>query len=123
MLKKSNDAARIILGGDWQMPTKEIWEALKGSNYSWTWTTQGEHDGYSINNNTSTNQSIFLPAAGYYENETIVYSNQIGYYWSSTSNYYENAFNLKLDNSTHAFTTEWRYFGHSIRPVRLIKIE
>ncbi len=116
------DAAQQILGGDWQMPTKEIWEALNSSDYSWEFITPNSINGYLVKS-ISTSQTVFLPAAGYFDNETIVYSNQIGYYWSSTSNYYENAFNLKLDNSTHAFTTEWRYFGHSIRPVRLIKIE
>lgn len=118
------DAARIILGGDWQMPTKEIWEALKKtSNYSWTWTTQNSYNGYSVKSN-STNQSIFLPAAGYFSGDNRESLDVFGYYWSSTTDYSETAYSIKLDSSqTSLLNSEWRYFGHSIRPVRLIKIE
>ena len=118
------DAARIILGGDWQMPTKEIWEALKKtSNYSWTWTTQNSYNGYSVKSN-STNQSIFLPAAGYFSCDNRESLDVFGYYWSSTTDYSETAYSIKLDSSqTSLLNSEWRYFGHSIRPVRLIKIE
>lgn len=118
------DAAQQILGGDWQMPTKEIWEALKKtSNYSWTWTTQNSYNGYLVKRN-STDQSIFLPAAGYFSGDNRESLDVFGYYWSSTTDYSETAYSIKLDSSqTSLLNSEWRYFGHSIRPVRLIKIE
>lgn len=124
-LMSTHDAARVILGGDWQMPTKEIWEALKRSNYSWTWTTQGEHAGYSINNNTSTNQSIFLPAAGYFDDTDHHSPGQFGYYWSSsTTDNATNAYSLQFVSSQIIpMSDQPREHGHSIRPVRLIKIE
>lgn len=123
-LMSTHDAARIILGGDWQMPTKEIWEALNSSNYSWTWTTQGDHAGYSIKNNTSTNQSIFLPAAGYLDGIQHQSPGQFGYYWSSSTTVYgTNAYSLQLGSSILTNSEQPREHGHSIRPVRLIKIE
>lgn len=123
-LMSTHDAANQILGGDWQMPTKEIWEALKKtSNYSWTWTTQNSYNGYSVKSN-STNQSIFLPAAGYFSGDNRESLDVFGYYWSSTTDYSETAYSIKLDSSqTSLLNSEWRYFGHSIRPVRLITIE
>ena len=123
-LMSTHDAARILLGGDWQMPTKEIWEALNSlTNYSWDFTTHNSINGYSVKSN-STNQSIFLPAAGYIEGTQYQNSGQFGYYWSSSTTVYgTNAYSLQLGSSILTNSDQPREHGHSIRPVRLIKIE
>lgn len=123
-LMSTHDAARVILGGDWQMPTKEIWEVLKSSNYSWDFTNQNSTNGYSVKSN-STNQSIFLPAAGYLEETQHQSPRQFGYYWSSsTTANATNAYSLQFDSSQIIpMSDQPREHGHSIRPVRLIKIE
>lgn len=123
-LMSTHDAARVILGGDWQMPTKEIWEALNSlTNYSWDFTTHNSINGYSVKSN-STNQSIFLPAAGYIEGTQYQNSGQFAYYWSSSTTVYgTNAYSLQLGSSILTNSDQPREHGHSIRPVRLIKIE
>lgn len=67
-LQKGDDAANIILGGSWRMPTSAEWKSLY-DNTDWTWdnadcgfyiTDKGE----SLENDKS-NALLFLPAAGY----------------------------------------------------------
>ncbi|MBR5174658.1 MAG: Ig-like domain-containing protein [Bacteroidales bacterium] len=60
-LDPEDDAAHVLLGGDWRMPTPEEWQELI-DNCSWEWTTvngvAGQR-GTSLKNG----ESIFLPAA------------------------------------------------------------
>ena len=126
-LMSTHDAARVILGGDWQMPTKEIWEALSITGM-FAWSSIIENNllkGYTVKNN-STGQSIFLPAAGYLDGIQHQSPGQFGYYWSSSSpNDDANvAYSIKFENLyKYPQSTEPREHGHSIRPVRLMKIE
>ena len=113
----SYDVARYRWGGSWRLPTGAECQELI-DKCTWTWTTQGGHNGYKVTSKTN-GKSIFLPAAGYRLGTSSNYVGDGGYYWSSTpdeSNAY-SAFYLRFDSSNHL--TEWcgRLYGFSVRPV------
>lgn len=112
------DAATENWGGSWRMPTKDEIEELLG-NCTWTWTTENSIKGYLVmgdNGNT-----IFLPAAGYYMEETLCNAGSQGHYWSSTPDEEEGGTRpyLLYFKSTRHYTenTYLSYLGCSVRPV------
>ena len=108
----SDDPARKILGGDWQIPTKAIWDALVGI------TTKGWDSGYKFTNN---GQTLFLPAAGYVLRKNFSERGSGARYWSGTayssSNAYRLSFSERKLNVKHDLA---RQYGCSVRPVRLV---
>ena len=123
----SDDPARKILGGDWQIPTKTIWEALKSKMNNLTKKGfNSERKGYEFVNN---DQTLFLPAAGYVRGKSLEGVGSYGYYWSGTafSNAdYPNtkAYYLTLDSKGVAVGwNEYRYKGFPVRPVRLVAVD
>ena len=112
------DAARANWGSSWRMPTKAEMEELR-DNCTWTWTTQNGVNGYRV---TGTNgNSIFLPAAGDYENELRHSIGTCVYYWGSTpADYGDSAFRIEDESYSHSncnVDTGHRFHGHSVRPV------
>ncbi len=70
------------------LPTKEQWEELK-DNCLWTWTGNG----YKVKGKSG--ESIVLPAAGWRSCDgTLLSVGSNGYYWSSTPNGSESAWDL-----------------------------
>ncbi len=66
-LDLDDDAAYVNCGPAWRMPSKEQFEELINSSYTTTtWTIQNGVYGRKITSKKN-NNSIFLPAAGYYE--------------------------------------------------------
>ena len=122
-LNTDDDAARKILGGNWQIPTSIIFNALL-SNDSFTkeLTTNGSISGCKITNN-STNASIFFPATGYYNGTICSSSGTIGNYWLSDLYNAELAkeFYFPDTNNNIRVSFDNRYFGNTIRPIRLVK--
>ena len=124
----SDDPARKILGGDWQLPTKEIWEKLT-SSYNWSWndiSSTTTKKGMEVKNK-STSKSIFLPAAGDVFETSFRSVRTHGYYWSGTASaaYSSDAYRLHFASN---FTppeqsSSYRYFGSSVRPVRLVPVD
>ena len=122
----SDDPARKILGGDWQLPTKEIWEKLT-SSYKWTWNNEistTRKKGMEVKNE-STSKSIFLPAAGFVNEKSFNLVRSNGYYWSGTASAWSSdAYRLHFANN---FSPEqsgsYRFFGSSVRPVRLVPVD
>ena len=117
ILKASDDAANVILGGDWWIPTKAIWEALvniptKG------WDSEKR---YKFTNN---DQTLFLPAAGYVKDTQFFGVGYDGYYWSGTARSSTSAYQLQLYGSGNVSAQAvWdRYCGYSVRPVRLVAV-
>ena len=124
-LDATDDAANVILSGDWQLPTKEIWGALYNTtNYDWDWTTQVGYNGCKVTSKSDNSKSIFLPAAGYVAG---IYFKDVGsilYYWSGTANSTPNAYNLIFWNgSVIPQDSSNRHFGYSVRPVRLVAVD
>lgn len=115
-LELSDDAARVNWGGTWRMPTKAEFEELT-SKCSWTWTTKGGKKGYKVTSKTNGN-SIFLPAAGYYDGSK---QSRVGTglsYWSSSLDTDFPLCAWLLDYFSSIRTNyDLRYYGFSVRPV------
>ena len=76
------DVARVKWGEPWEMPSKDKIKELL-DNCTSQWITMNNIQGARI---IGTNGgSIFLPAAGFHENNEIRGINDGGYYWSSTN--------------------------------------
>ena len=111
-----DDAARANWGGSWRMPTKAEQDELR-NNCTWTWTTQNGVNGYKV---TGTNgNSIFLPAAGCRYDSSLNIAGSYGFYWSSSLNsgYPSDAYYLYFSSSSVDWDRDYRYYGHSVRPV------
>lgn len=79
----SYDAALIILGNHWRLPSeKQVAELIE--NCSWNWQNKDGHIGYLVTGPNG--NSIFLPAAGCIIGNGIKYKGQFGYYWIGESN-------------------------------------
>ena len=119
-LELSDDAARANWGGSWRMPTHEEQEELR-TQCTWTWTTQNGVYGYKVTSKKSgyTNNSIFLPAAGYRYGSSLYDAGSDGYYWSSSLNtdYPSGAYYLYFDSDSVDWYYDDRYIGFTVRPV------
>ena len=133
-LEAADDAARQILKGDWQIPTKEIWMALEYANREqvywgpegkWTFDQRdGRINGISIVRNDGSGQLLFLPAAGYVYSTDFKQVGSIGYYWSGTAYDNNRAYYLYCDGS-HVYDhyNHFHYMGVPVRPVRLVAVD
>ena len=117
----ADDAARQNWGGNWRTPTDAEWTWLR-ENCTWTKTTQGGVRGMLVRSNVAgyTDNTIFLPAAGYWSDYSSGEENSAGYYWSSSL--YESStesamyvyFNVNVSVER---LNNVRYSGQSVRPV------
>ena len=115
-LELSDDAARIILGGNWRVPTKAEQDELR-NNCTWTWTTLNGVKGYKVTSNRNGN-SIFLPAAGYRKDCSLENIGRYGHYWSSSisTDFTTSASEVFLGSGIHC-SINCRVIGQSVRPV------
>ena len=121
VLDMSDDAANVILGGDWQLPTKDIWENLNDENkYQWDWTTLDDYNGRKVTSITDNTKSIFLPAAGLVYGTWFLNVGSRGFYWSCTASSSMDAYHLLIGDYVIAQSGTNRYYGFSVRPVRLV---
>ena len=135
-LEAADDAARQILKGDWQIPTKEIWEALVYANHDqvywgpegkWTFDQRHGINGISIvrnDGNDGYGKLLFLPAAGYVYSTDFKQVGSIGYYWSGTAYTNDRSYNLYCDGShvKHDYN-HYHNIGLPVRPVRLVAVD
>jgi len=121
-LKPEYDAAHIIYGGSWRMPTFEEQRELF-TNCTSTWVNNYNGTGVSGRVFTSkmpgyTDKSIFFPAAGGGQNSVLSNLGSYGYFWTSTLALSISAcyfiFNLDV---IIPFGASNRSLGMSIRPV------
>ena len=124
-LAMEHDAAHQILKGDWQIPTKEIWDKLcETSKYEWTKTSKAEYNGYQVKSKKSETGTIFLPVTGEFYKSWPSCDGTYGSYWSGTAKSNSSAYSLYLyfyyDGGYTQISTKYRYFGYSVRPVRLV---
>ena len=124
-LAMEHDAARRILKGDWQIPTKEIWDKLfESSKYEWTKTKKAEYNGYQVKSKKSETGTIFLPVAGEVNNSSLSGAGTYGSYWSGTAKSNDSAYSLYLylnySEGNKDISPKYRYYGYSVRPVRLV---
>lgn len=116
-LSLSQDAARVILGAPWRMPTADEFQELY-DNCTSEWTTQNGMNGRLFTSNVNGN-TLFLPAAGYYNGTNLITRGSSGYYWSSTYYSPSNAILLLFNSSNiDPHNIYNRLEGFSIRAVR-----
>ena len=114
------DAAHVRWGDGWRMPTKDEVEELY-EKCTWRWSIVNGVSGQVI---TGTNgNSIFLPAAGYYDEDGITLRGSFGSYWSSLlGSIYEIVPNyaniLSFYSEGNGKAASVRHHGNSIRPVK-----
>ena len=123
-LELADDAAYVNWGSNWRMPSIEQFEELINSSYTTTeWTTQNDVYGRKITSKKN-GKSIFLPAAGYRYGTSLVNAGSIGYNWARTlaSDIPPCAtYGLHFHSSSMEKFDNYRFIGHSIRPVRYTK--
>lgn len=121
VLDPEHDAARIILGGSWRIPTQEEWTELS-ENCNFEWTSMNGIIGYRVTgkkNSEFESASIFLPAAGFmsygefYQVSTIYTESNYGDYVCSSKRNPEFHFTV----SRRALDAWNLYDGRTIRPV------
>lgn len=125
-LEKEDDVAAQTLSGKWRMPTKNEWEELLAPiNCYCTWTEYkvqtssgwGYVQGFVITSK-KTNNSIFLPFAGYYQEDCLLAHAGKGCYWNSSVSESSFIAGLTQINETESKVGYWiRYEGCSVRPV------
>lgn len=120
VLTPEDDVAHAQLGDNWRMPTKAEWEELR-TNCTWTWITSANGvNGYRVTSNKSgyKDRSIFLPAAGVFQNSSLNNDDINGYYWSSSlASNASSAQRIGFNSRTVIVTTRSRCDGLSVRPV------
>ena len=114
------DAAHVRWGNDWQMPSRAQMNELR-DNCTWTWATRNNVQGYEVSGNGN---SIFLPAAGYKVESSIISLSEYGFYWTDTLDTSVNEyFNLnirvlRIKDDENIISYQPRYHGIPIRPVK-----
>ena len=119
-LEPEDDAAYVNWGSAWRMPSKAQFEELINSSYTTTtWTTQHGIYGRKITSNSNGN-SLFLPAAGYRYDTSLINAGSYGYYWSRTlySSTPDSAYGLYFYSGYVDWNYSYRFLGRSVRPVR-----
>ena len=131
-LSAEDDAAHNLLGGDWQIPSRAVWQALlDANNQSVTWGKDGEmkmtfidetgKPGMKISSKSNPDNYIFLPATGRIIEKEFLYVGIQGNYLSSTLGTPYNIWGMGFgEGSAGVFTTCRRMTGCVIRPVRLV---
>ncbi len=124
VLEKEDDAATVLLGDRWRLPTKEEFLELIATKelkkeYGWTWESRNGHYGWSvkylINGNT-----VFFPAGGHLGKKYSETIGSYGLYWSSSVDLtYPDAAGLFTFRSVDFYWGEntMREHGLTIRPV------
>jgi hypothetical protein len=119
-LEAADDVATQKWSGNWRMPTIDEWTELL-NNCDWKWTDNYNNTGVTgdIVTSKSNGNSIFLPAAGYYDSGELNNAGSNGYYWSSSLHMnYPNCAQYVTFYSGHPDTYgNSRLYGRSVRPV------
>lgn len=122
-LEDTDDTATNLWGSKWRMMTKSEFEYLlymcevEVCEYKWTtvngvngYKFTGKEDGYTSN-------SIFLPAAGYYNVDKVYDLGSSGNYWFSDTNDSDTACYLYFNETEKRILNGDRGFGYSVRAV------
>ncbi len=124
ILNSEDDAAYVILGGNWRMPTlDEFVELYNSNNCTWTWTTQNDVNGYLVTSmktgyEGNSSQMCIRDSRG----DTVSDNDgSEGFYWSSSlapSSTFD-AWDLHFDSwsSYPDYYYGNRNFGFTVRPV------
>ena len=117
-LDPEDDAARVIMGGDWRMPTKaDFYELLDNTDSEWT-----QVNGVNGRRFTSTinGKSIFIPASGRRSGSSFVYRGDYGSIWSSSlydDSFTMSAWDFNIGSDNSGAIGNDRYNGFAVRGV------
>ncbi len=123
-LDPEDDAAHVILGDSWRMPTKaEIQELV--NNCTSVWTTENGVYGRRFTSTKSgyTDKSVFLPASGFRNHEELSHLELCGSYWSSSLGGSDRASVVGFRSDQAYYYDDVRLLGFTIRPVYIDYIE
>lgn len=115
VLDSEDDVAQAMSGNGWRMPTQAEMQELM-DKCTWEWTAVNGVNGYKVSGNGN---SIFLPAAGSYNNISIMYQGNRGCYLSSTlfDEDIELGCCLGFNEKAYYPINDYRTKGHTVRPV------
>ena len=120
VLDYKDDTAYINWGEDWCLPTREQFEELFNSKYTFTnWINQNNIQGRKITSRINGN-SLFLPAGGFRYNISKYDVNIYGCYWVRmlNSNFPHLAFYTYFDSKNIRLKEyDKRCVGQSVRPI------
>ena len=119
-LDLEDDAAHVKWGGSWRMPTLAEQQELI-NNCTWNWTADYNSTGVKgciVTSKTNSN-SIFLPAAGYYNGTSLINEGVLGFYWPNSlySSDSKSAYGLYFRSSNVDWYFYSRHLGQSVRAV------
>lgn len=115
-LSLAQDAANVLLGGSWRMPTKAEFQELF-NNTNVTWITINGVAGCKFVNKTDASKYIFMPAAGNYNGSSLINSGKEGYYWSCEPEDNSWAYSFGFYSVSQNTGSGERYLGFSVRAV------
>ena len=117
-LEAEDDAAYMLMGKGWRMPTQEEYQELY-DNCTLEWTTLNGMNGLKFISKKN-GKSVFFPADGYCINGSAQAVRTLAYYWSSTlyaSNPYYAYFLLFSMGGVSPSRSDIRRYGCSVRGV------
>ena len=122
LLERADDAASVLWGASWQMPTADQWRELyDDENTTYEWTSVNGCAGImftSIRNG----ESIFFPAAGYHQDEKAAGFGTSCHYWTRTLNKSNNSKATRFTKNSNSMAPQLnseygRNYGFPIRAV------
>ena len=114
-LEESDDAATANWGVGWRVPKATEFQELM-DYCTVTWTIQNEVKGRLFTSNINGN-SIFLPAAGLRDGDSLDETGYAGDYWARNHTGDGNAWFLRFTSSAYSVSTVSRHYGLTVRPV------
>ena len=118
ILLPEDDAATANWGAEWRIPTSEEWEELMDNTINTVATINGKNGRLFIATNGN---GLFLPAAGYINDNILDKVGSSGYYWSSSLNtstpYYAWNFRVYM-RGYDMYSSNYRNGGRPVRAVR-----
>lgn len=115
-LSVTQDAARAYLGAPWRMPTAAEFQELY-ANCTNVWTSVNGINGLLFTSNVNGN-SVFFPAAGYFNGSSYNGRGAFGDYWSLTYSSTSSAYSLASTGSgVTPDRVSQRRLGFSVRAV------
>ena len=105
------------MGGQWRLPRRTEFQELY-DNCDSEWIAQDGINGRRFTSRANGN-SIFFPAAGYYNGTTLNNRGSSGYYWSSSYYSATHAYNLLFNSSeVNPQSSGNRRYGFPVRAVQ-----
>lgn len=113
----AHDAARLSLGGNWRMPTREDAAELI-ANTTQLWTMKKGVPGI-LFTSTQNGNTIFIPAGGYMSGESVAYAGSTGRGWLSNGASESIGYVLRVQSTgANVASSIARYIGCNVRAVR-----